>query len=54
MVSISLRSVDESVELRIVDDGKGFGDVDPLGAEEPGHLGLAADAREGRAAGRHA
>jgi signal transduction histidine kinase len=41
-VSISLRSIDGSVELRIVDDGKGFGDVDPLGTSEPGHLGLAA------------
>ena len=41
-VAVSLRSVNESVELRVVDDGDGFGDVDPLGAAEPGHLGLAA------------
>jgi two-component system, NarL family, sensor kinase len=40
-VSISLRSVDSSLELRVTDDGKGFGDADPLGASEPGHLGLA-------------
>jgi signal transduction histidine kinase len=41
-VSISLRSLDGSLELRVMDDGKGFGDVDPLGPSEPGHLGLAA------------
>jgi signal transduction histidine kinase len=29
------------VELRVMDDGQGFGDVDPLGPGEPGHLGLA-------------
>jgi signal transduction histidine kinase len=40
-VSISLRSVDGDVELRVMDDGHGFGDVDPLGPSEPGHLGLA-------------
>jgi signal transduction histidine kinase len=40
-VSITLRSVDGDVELRIMDDGDGFGDVDPLGPTEPGHLGLA-------------
>jgi signal transduction histidine kinase len=41
-VGVSLRSVDGSVELRVTDDGQGFGDVDPLGPTEPGHLGLAA------------
>jgi two-component system, NarL family, sensor kinase len=40
-VSISLRSLDSSLELRVTDDGKGFGDADPLGSSEPGHLGLA-------------
>jgi two-component system, NarL family, sensor kinase len=40
-ISISLRSVGSSLELRVTDDGKGFGDSDPLGASEPGHLGLA-------------
>lgn len=40
-VSISLRSVEGDVELRVMDDGHGFGDVDPLGHGEPGHLGLA-------------
>jgi signal transduction histidine kinase len=28
-------------ELRVVDNGKGFGDVDPFGQHEPGHIGLA-------------
>jgi signal transduction histidine kinase len=27
--------------LRVIDNGKGFGDVDPLGPFEPGHIGLA-------------
>jgi signal transduction histidine kinase len=40
-VSLSLRSVDAQLELRVTDNGKGFGVVDPLGASEPGHLGLA-------------
>ena len=40
-VSLSLRTVDSSLELRVTDDGEGFGDSDPLGAAEPGHLGLA-------------
>ena len=40
-VSISLRTVDSQLELRVTDNGRGFGDVDPLGYSEPGHLGLA-------------
>ena len=40
-VDLTLTSEDGWVELRIVDDGRGFGDVNPLGAREPGHLGLA-------------
>lgn len=40
-VKISLGSRDGTVELRVTDDGKGFGDVDPLGATEAGHIGLA-------------
>jgi signal transduction histidine kinase len=40
-VSLSLRAVDSSIELRVTDNGSGFGDDDPLGASEPGHLGLA-------------
>ena len=40
-VSISLRTLDGGVELRVADDGSGFRDTDPLAAGEPGHLGLA-------------
>jgi signal transduction histidine kinase len=40
-VSINLRRANGNVELRVADDGKGFGGVDPLGSREPGHLGLA-------------
>jgi two-component system NarL family sensor kinase len=40
-VSLSLRAVDSTLELRVTDNGNGFGEVDPLGTSEPGHLGLA-------------
>lgn len=40
-VSISLRRVDSSVELEVSDDGHGFNGVNPLGASDPGHIGLA-------------
>jgi two-component system NarL family sensor kinase len=40
-VAVSLRTVDSHVELRVTDNGGGFGDADPLAASEPGHLGLA-------------
>jgi signal transduction histidine kinase len=40
-VSISLRTVDSSVELRVTDNGGGFTEADPLHPSEPGHLGLA-------------
>jgi signal transduction histidine kinase len=40
-VSITLRTVDGDLELRVADDGQGFRGVDPLGPAEPGHLGLA-------------
>ena len=40
-VELILREDGETVELRIEDDGKGFGEVSPLGPREPGHLGLA-------------
>jgi signal transduction histidine kinase len=40
-VSISVRTLDGTLELRVTDDGHGFGDLDPLGPSEPGHLGLA-------------
>jgi two-component system, NarL family, sensor kinase len=41
VVSLSLRTVDSSLELRVADDGEGFGETAPLDASEPGHLGLA-------------
>jgi two-component system, NarL family, sensor kinase len=40
-VSISLRTLDSRVELRVTDNGTGFTDGNPLAASEPGHLGLA-------------
>jgi signal transduction histidine kinase len=40
-VSISLRTMDSEVELRVTDNGNGFGDADPLASANPGHLGLA-------------
>lgn len=40
-VSISLRTFDSQVELRVTDNGKGFGDADPFSLSPPGHLGIA-------------
>jgi signal transduction histidine kinase len=40
-VSISLRTVDSEVELRVTDNGHGFEESGPLASTEPGHLGLA-------------
>jgi two-component system, NarL family, sensor kinase len=40
-VSINLRSKGKLVELRVTDNGRGFGSSDLLGDSEPGHLGLA-------------
>jgi signal transduction histidine kinase len=40
-VSISLRTVDSMVELRVTDDGRGFEHPDGLSSPEPGHVGLA-------------
>jgi signal transduction histidine kinase len=41
-VSITLRTVDGEVELRVSDDGSGFDEGEqPLGPDEPGHIGLA-------------
>jgi two-component system, NarL family, sensor kinase len=39
--SVSLRTVDGDVELRVADDGKGMDDSCPLDDPEAGHLGLA-------------
>lgn len=41
LVQLRLRAAGEVVEMVVIDDGKGFGDVSPLGPREPGHLGLA-------------
>jgi signal transduction histidine kinase len=40
-VHVTLEQASSIAVLRIVDNGKGFGDVDPLGSQEPGHIGLA-------------
>src|SRR3954463_3267392 len=40
-VHVTLERDGEDAILRIVDNGKGFGDVNPLGPHEPGHIGLA-------------
>jgi two-component system NarL family sensor kinase len=40
-VSISLRMVGPEVELRVTDNGNGFGDADPLSLAPAGHLGIA-------------
>jgi signal transduction histidine kinase len=52
-VSISLRTVDSNIELRVTDNGRGFQEADPLDSSQPGHLGLAsirerAELMEGR------
>jgi signal transduction histidine kinase len=40
-VTVRLRCDGHSALLEVEDDGHGFGDVDPLGQAEPGHIGLA-------------
>jgi signal transduction histidine kinase len=40
-ITIRLCRDGERAVLTVEDDGRGFGDVDPLGASEPGHIGLA-------------
>lgn len=39
-VKIRLASLDGTIELTVMDDGKGFGNVDPLGPTAAGHIGL--------------
>jgi two-component system NarL family sensor kinase len=40
-VSISLRTVNSDVELRVTDNGRGFDQAQTLDSRDPGHLGLA-------------
>jgi signal transduction histidine kinase len=40
-IHVSLSEQDGCAELRVVDNGKGFGDVDPLDQHQAGHIGLA-------------
>jgi signal transduction histidine kinase len=40
-VHVTLEREEGDAVLRIVDNGKGFGDVDPMGQHRPGHIGLA-------------
>ena len=40
-VSVTLTQDHKHVDLRITDNGCGFGDVDPLSYDDPGHIGLA-------------
>ena len=40
-IAIRLHCEAGSVQLEVEDDGRGFGDVNPLGLAEPGHIGLA-------------
>jgi signal transduction histidine kinase len=39
-IAVTLRAQDGQVELRVTDDGKGFGDAWPLMADQTGHIGL--------------
>jgi signal transduction histidine kinase len=40
-VDVEVKRQNGHVELRVSDDGQGFNGSDPLGPEEPGHIGLA-------------
>ena len=40
-VTVWMRHDGVSVELKVQDDGKGFGDVEPFETRDPGHIGLA-------------
>jgi two-component system, NarL family, sensor kinase len=39
-VAVSVRSTDGHVELRVIDDGRGFDEQAALESDEPGHIGL--------------
>jgi signal transduction histidine kinase len=40
-ITVRLRPEPGRAVLEVEDDGRGFGDVDPLGPADPGHIGLA-------------
>jgi hypothetical protein len=40
-VQVTLADNGPYVDLRVVDNGRGFEDVPPLGQHKPGHIGLA-------------
>jgi signal transduction histidine kinase len=40
-VWVEVNAADRALEVRVRDDGSGFGAEKPLGATEPGHIGLA-------------
>jgi signal transduction histidine kinase len=40
-VIVTLRTVDNEVELRVSDDGHGFEGSDPQSTTDPSHIGLA-------------
>lgn len=40
-VAVAVKRLQDDVELRVSDDGHGFNGSNPLGPEEPGHIGLA-------------
>lgn len=40
-VDVSVKRHGDEVELRVADDGHGFDGSEPLGPEQPGHIGLA-------------
>ncbi|HWH46087.1 MAG TPA: sensor histidine kinase, partial [Thermoleophilaceae bacterium] len=50
-IEVSITSSNGRVDLMVRDDGAGFGAIDPLGANEPGHIGLASIKERAEAAG---
>ena len=50
-IEVSITSSNGRVDLTVRDDGAGFGAIDPLGANEPGHIGLASIKERAEAAG---
>ena len=40
-IAVRVHQTPEAVTLEVIDDGRGFGEVDPSAQGEPGHIGLA-------------